>query len=1236
MAELIGFWNFEEGTGSTTKDRTGYENDGTLEGTMTFDDWVQGVNNIDLALEFDGIDDRVDCGNSAPLDDIGNGSFSISFWMKSEDSVPLSNGTMISKYQDADNRFTIQSFAIANQLRVVFEKTTILATGNFNASPFDTIWHHIVIIIDRINDLMYAYMDSIKDTVEGDLSSLPDDSSNTGNLSIGAIHDGTQPYEGIIDEVRIYSGILTTNEIRFLYFNPDNKRVTDYLIKKDLIGLWRFDKGQELIAYDRSGYNNHGTLTNMSSSTDWVDGISNDALDFDGIDDRIECGDGSGTPLEELGNGSFSISFWINTTKSSNSDYIISKYEDADNRIIIYTFAAGQNPALVIEKSTNQATIGFEFEPAINDGYWHHIVIIIDRIHNTLYGYQDGIKINHLYHMGSVTADASNIGDLRFAGRSGQDHFDGILDEIRIYKKVLSKKEVNYLYRSPSVEILSHMDEQIQEGLIGLWRLNETSSLTADDESGYNNDGTLEGTMTDADWVSGIDENGLDFDGIDDRVDCGNSFPLNNIGESDFSISLWIKLSSYTGSRIIFSKWEDINNFIAILNDSPGGDNLRLTIAKSGVYKHCTFYSITPFDNEWHHIIFTVNRTTDLCKCYYDGIKEVQEDDLSTVVDNVSNNGNVAFGAVNDGTYPIIGLIDEVRIYNRELSNEEALFLYLNPNGLEIFDDFKAPDGIQLYIKSPTNELLGILSDKNITGNILDAQIEVLKFGGVDKLKFKIARNLDIPITLDSECYFYINSVLSLSGFIKEEPNRDQNEPILIMEGNGFYHKLKRIIVNETYTSETLNTIACDICIKYLGTEIGIIFNPYKINVPTALSSNTINFEDRNLLDCFKRILELCNYLYTTTKYIMYIDNEKELVIGPLNTNPITTLFEGYDYFIPEVSIDNTKIINKILAYRANSVTSDQIDYVATYQDTDSQGRNGVFQEKIIFPDYLGTNQVEDICDFILARKAFPITKVKIADYEFNSILEFGDYILSNRRQLYWRIIADCDSLTDWAVGGLTTATAEISSDHILTGKKSIKITTTTGSADEYIEFTTSDILYLPQIVRVFIFCEDATPELEIRYYDDGSNEVAIDIGSADLFNNQWLRFTDVMGQTTEEDTMEVVEVATPDDFEVNIDVSTTDILGVRKELTPGLLNIQKIRITIKSSTETVFYIDRLDCHVDIFNFHKLQIEQIKYNLSAVGLFADINFGEKEDSIIDEIKGKVDENNMALQIFAKQ
>lgn len=214
---LIGYWPFNDGTGLKTWDYSGNANQGTLEGTAPA--WVAGEKGY--AINFPGANERIDCGNKPPLDDIGNGDFSISFRMKSKDAIPLSSGRMFNKNEDNPNRFHIDSAGVQNKLRFFISKSgTVIAPVFDNSNPFDTIWHHIVVTINRITDKVLAYVDTIKDSVEGDLSTLPADCSNTGRLSWGARDNGVASYEGLLSNCMVHNRVLLQEEINWLYREP--------------------------------------------------------------------------------------------------------------------------------------------------------------------------------------------------------------------------------------------------------------------------------------------------------------------------------------------------------------------------------------------------------------------------------------------------------------------------------------------------------------------------------------------------------------------------------------------------------------------------------------------------------------------------------------------------------------------------------------------------------------------------------------------------------------------------------------------------------------------------------------------------------------------------------------------------------------------------------------------------------------------------------------------------------
>ncbi len=216
--KLIGCWPFNDGTGKKTWDYSGNANKGTLEGGAT---WAPGRRG--WAVNCDGVDGRIDCGNGVPLDDLGNGSFWLSFWMKSKDTVPLNHGALFYKWEDGINQIHLSSSGTTNRIRFYFAKTGTVKNILFSVSsaPFDTIGNHIVLVVNRTTEKALFYVNTIKDSVEGNLAGLPADASNSANISWGSRHDGlAYSYEGLLANCLAGKGILSQEQINWLYREP--------------------------------------------------------------------------------------------------------------------------------------------------------------------------------------------------------------------------------------------------------------------------------------------------------------------------------------------------------------------------------------------------------------------------------------------------------------------------------------------------------------------------------------------------------------------------------------------------------------------------------------------------------------------------------------------------------------------------------------------------------------------------------------------------------------------------------------------------------------------------------------------------------------------------------------------------------------------------------------------------------------------------------------------------------
>jgi len=202
--------------------------------------------------------------------------------------------------------------------------------------------------------------------------------------------------------------------------------------------------------------------------------------------------------------------------------------------------------------------------------------------------------------------------------------------------------------------------------LVGYWDFDQGSGTTAYDGSGYNNHGTIYG----ASWTSGKVNGALNFDGLDDYVDCGNSSKLDPIQEA--TMEAWVnfnKLPSVAGhimaiagksgiARDLDLQTETDNRFKFYIG--PGSPNVAIsnTVAET---------------NKWYHIAGTY-QANDNVKIYVNGVLE-STTSISLTRNTTSGGFWIGQSCIWPGRF-FNGIIDEVKIYDRALSAEEILAEY--------------------------------------------------------------------------------------------------------------------------------------------------------------------------------------------------------------------------------------------------------------------------------------------------------------------------------------------------------------------------------------------------------------------------------------------------------------------------------------------------------------------------------------------------------------------------------
>lgn len=228
----------------------------------------------------------------------------------------------------------------------------------------------------------------------------------------------------------------------------------------------------------------------------------------------------------------------------------------------------------------------------------------------------------------------------------------------------------------------------------------------ADDKSGNGNNGTVTSAGLTADRF-GNPNRAYEFDGTTSRIDVPNSATVDMPNGQDYSISFWMKSKSGNVDAIPISKneygaWSGYMFFANSTNggycNTPGHGSFYLAAGGGG--DAC---SDIPFCNDttsWYFITGQYNATTNQVFMYVNGVLQA---DVGTASGPTSNTKPLSFGSYNDGAgigyYK--GALDDIRMYNRMLSQDEIDALYHESNPLANVMTCAAPS-LNLIAISPT------------------------------------------------------------------------------------------------------------------------------------------------------------------------------------------------------------------------------------------------------------------------------------------------------------------------------------------------------------------------------------------------------------------------------------------------------------------------------------------------------------------------------------------------------
>ena len=400
---LIGHWKMDEGAGSTVNDSTGYDNDATISGAT----WTSTCGGK-YALEFDGAGGTAATGSAFEPPAQGT----VALWFRSDGPPaarqrPWGLNADFEMWQDTDG--LVSCDVSTDGLQGGFITTTPLYT--------DGQWYHLVAVYDSADESYSIYVDGKLHKTGVSTWDIVDQSS--GTLTFGTRTGSTEYFDGALRDFRIYNRPLSNEEISEL---------------SGLIAHWQFEETSGSVADDAGVAANDATY--VSSPTLGVNGpypaATGTAVQLDGSAEYITSGQSLLNGLSE-----FTVMGWLRPDNTDadrsffgQNDLIELGIDYASNQIDLWTSAGG----------SVSATVQLPY------GKWSHVAASGSGSELKIY-----VNGREVASGGSSTTSYGSNSDVFKVGEgvldSSGDYFDGRVDEIRVYSRLLCPNEINGVYK---------------------------------------------------------------------------------------------------------------------------------------------------------------------------------------------------------------------------------------------------------------------------------------------------------------------------------------------------------------------------------------------------------------------------------------------------------------------------------------------------------------------------------------------------------------------------------------------------------------------------------------------------------------------------------------------------------------------------------------------------------------------------------------------------------------------
>ena len=550
----------------------------------------------------------------------------------------------------------------------------------------------------------------------------------TSDLTVGRSYRLTYTYKINTDDGTTMSAEINQGDSTFKTSNLTETSFTtltqDFVAAHATNAAFRFnnmDSGDILWIKDVS-------LKEIGTATGWTDAdqqldIPQTALQsynqlawFDGeVSDNKVVDDEGFTPDDFT-----TVSFWMFYNKQKGSEGLFDCIDwSGGTNFRIYLNSS--NKIKIDRLTASETTEGETHSTALTDGKWHHILCVIpkDAGSSNCTIMIDGEEES--FTTSSAMPVSSRTINLTYGGGLTYEYFEGCITEVAVYSDALTTAEKLELYNDGKAADAT----TVGDNLVRYWRNNGLATWT-----NLANPGTADGVPTSLEETmlitAGVDSsrdsqgflmnrkrstNSLNVNyqtGTSNHtfgkvlsesgaVDDGLSFLASGTGGGAMTITCWVKpQDAGNGTQQIISKNNNTDGYRIQVNDSS--KTVSLFIEKDDNHASVGCTSSTALANDtWYFIAGSYDGDTSSGESrVYIGTDSslTYETANSSGVEMNASAGDLFIGAHNPGGGNFVGEIDDICIYNKELTALEADGSAAEENdvitGGEIYRNYKA------------------------------------------------------------------------------------------------------------------------------------------------------------------------------------------------------------------------------------------------------------------------------------------------------------------------------------------------------------------------------------------------------------------------------------------------------------------------------------------------------------------------------------------------------------------